>query len=54
MSKCGVFSPAASDEELSFIPAEVEGDLGHRNAKGEAVGRLRGMIFVGARARRPR
>jgi len=39
MSKCGVFSPAASDDELAFIPAEIEGALEHRNKKGELIGR---------------
>ena len=46
MSKCGVFSPAASDAEMDFIPAGIEGSPHY--ARGEHVGRLRGMVFVGA------
>ena len=30
MSKCGVFSPEASDEELDFVPTEVEGSPHYR------------------------
>ena len=40
--------PAASDAELAFVPSEIEGALGHCNKKGELIGRLRGMVFVGA------
>ena len=46
MSKCGVFSPAATDAEMDFIPAGIEGSPHY--VKGEHVGRLRGMVFVGA------
>ena len=48
MSKCGVFSPKASDEDMDFIPAEVEGSPHHCDDKGVLEGRLRGMVFVGA------
>ena len=48
MSKCGVFSPAATDAELAFVPAEIEGAPGYASRSGAHVGRLRGMVFVGA------
>ena len=41
MSKCGVFSPAATDAEMDFIPASIEGSphyVGDKHA-----GRLRGI-----------
>ena len=44
--KVGVFSPAATDAEMDFIPADIEGSphyVGDKHA-----GRLRGMVFVGA------
>ena len=47
MSKCGVFSPAATDAEMDFIPAGIEGSP-HYVLRGEHIGRLRGMVFVGA------
>jgi hypothetical protein len=43
--KCGVFSPAATDAEMDFIPASIEGSphyVGDKHAR-----RLRGMVFVG-------
>jgi hypothetical protein len=39
MSKCGVFSPAATDAEMDFIPADIEGSPHY--VRGEHVGRLR-------------
>jgi hypothetical protein len=41
-----VFSPAATDAEMDFIPAGIEGSPLY--ARGEHIGRLRGMVFVGA------
>jgi hypothetical protein len=49
MTKCGVFSPAAPDEAMDMIAAEVEGSPHYPGDKdGNNKGRLRGMIFVGA------
>ena len=47
MTKCGVFSPAATDAEMDFIPAGIEGSP-HYVLRGEHIGRLRGMVFVDA------
>ena len=41
MSKCGVFSPAATDAEMDFIPASIEGSP--RYVGDKHAGRLRGM-----------
>ena len=38
----------ATDEELAFIPAAIEGAPSYRSRSGAHVGRLRGMVFVGA------
>jgi hypothetical protein len=46
MTKCGVFSPAATDAEMGFIPASIEGSPHYVGDKHS--GRLRGMVFVGA------
>ena len=46
MTKCGVFSPAATDAEMGFIPAGIEGSPHYVGDKHS--GRLRGMVFVGA------
>ena len=46
MTKCGVFSPAATDAEMDFIPASIEGSPHYVGDKHS--GRLRGMVFVGA------
>ena len=46
MTKCGVFSPAATDAEMGFIPASIE--VSPHYVGDKHSGRLRGMVFVGA------
>ena len=50
MAKCAVYgAPSVSDAALACVPAEVEGALGHCDrTTGVLVGRLPGMVFVGA------
>ena len=50
MAKCAVYgAPSVSDAELACVPDEVEGALEHCDrSTGEKVGRLPGMVFVGA------
>ena len=55
MSKCGVFSPAATDADMHFrqtSPGQQGMRMGSPHyrhyVKDEYVGRLRGTVFVGA------